>query len=200
MLALLFNAVQSFKVSSPSPLRGHVMMKANSNGDEIPGTTSNVPLSPLTSIKFNAIPLFATAAVLLPLLQANAAESSPPVVEEPKVDLGPPPTDFTLKNDYYADCQQVVNHMRYAIQLEKGNPLLPEIATKTKSEMIEFVSFYRRFQGVAGKQSFSLLYTSINVLSGHYTSYGVKFPVPEKRRKRLLQEMNDIEKNIRKKR
>jgi photosystem II Psb27 protein len=31
-------------------------------------------------------------------------------------------------------------------------------------------------------------------------SYGVKFPVPEKRRKRLLQEFNDIEKNIRKKR
>jgi photosystem II Psb27 protein len=90
--------------------------------------------------------------------------------------------------------------MRYAIQLEKGNPLLPDIAQKTKSEMIEFVSFYRRFQGVAGKQSFSLLYTSVNVLSGHYTSYGVKFPVPEKRRKRLLQEMNDIEKNIRKKR
>ena len=177
-------------------------MKVNSNNNDMPGVTNNIPLSPLTSIKFNAIPLFATAAVLLPLLQANAAESSSstPVVEEPKVDLGPPPTDFTLKNDYYADCQQVVNHMRYAIQLEKGNPLLPEIATKTKSEMIEFVSFYRRFQGVAGKQSFSLLYTSINVLSGHYTSYGVKFPVPEKRRKRLLQEMNDIEKNIRKKR
>jgi photosystem II Psb27 protein len=66
--------------------------------------------------------------------------------------------------------------------------------------MNDFVSFYRRFDGINGKQSFSLLYTSINVLSGHYTSYGVKFPVPEKRRKRLLQEYNDIEKNIRKKR
>lgn len=55
-------------------------------------------------------------------------------------------------------------------------------------------------QNVAGRQSFSLLYTSINVLAGHYTSYGVKFPVPEKRRKRLLQEFKDIEKNIRKKR
>jgi hypothetical protein len=51
-----------------------------------------------------------------------------------------------------------------------------------------------------GKQTFSLLYTSINVLAGHYTSYGPKFPVPEKRRKRLLQEFNDIEKNIRKRR
>ncbi|KAJ1383253.1 hypothetical protein B484DRAFT_341929, partial [Ochromonadaceae sp. CCMP2298] len=51
-----------------------------------------------------------------------------------------------------------------------------------------------------GKQSFSLLYTSINVLAGHYTSYGVKIPLPEKRKKRLLQEFNDIDKNIRKKR
>jgi photosystem II Psb27 protein len=53
--------------------------------------------------------------------------------------------------------------------------------------MNEFVSYYRRFKGINGKQSFSLLYTSVNVLAGHYTSYGVKFPVPEKRRKRLLQ-------------
>ena len=62
-----------------------------------------------------------------------------------------------------------------------------QIASKTKLEMNEFVSYYRRSAGVNGKQSFSLLYTSINVLAGHYTSYGVKFPVPEKRRKRLLQ-------------
>ena len=164
-----------------------------------------MPIAPVESAKKSAVPVVAfAAAMLLPLLQfsvnaANAAEgAAAPVVE--KVDLGPPPTDFTLKNNYYDDCQQVINHMRYAVQLEKGNPLLPDIASKTKSEMSEFVSFYRRFQGIAGKQSFSLLYTSINVLSGHYTSYGVKFPVPEKRRKRLLQEFNDIEKNIRKKR
>jgi photosystem II Psb27 protein len=90
--------------------------------------------------------------------------------------------------------------MRYAVQVEKGNPVLAEVAQKTKDEMGEFVSYYRRYGGISGKQSFSLLYTSINVLAGHYTSYGVKFPVPEKRRKRLLQEFADIEKNLRKKR
>lgn len=130
---------------------------------------------------------------------APAAVATPaaPVAES----LGPPPTDFELKyKDYYADCAQVIAHMRYAVQLEKGNPVLPEVASNTKKEMNEFVSYYRRFQGIAGKQSFSLLYTSINVLAGHYTSYGVKFPVPEKRRKRLMQEFNDIEKNIRKRR
>ena len=128
-----------------------------------------------------------------------------------------------------------MNHIRYAVQLEKGNPIIADFAGnisslayllstthlpsvfffylfaiallplsfntgKTKEEMNDFVSFYRRFQGIQGRQSFSLLYTSINVLAGHYTSYGLKFPVPEKRRKRLLQEMLDIEKNIRKRR
>jgi photosystem II Psb27 protein len=90
--------------------------------------------------------------------------------------------------------------MRYAVQVEKGNPVISEVASQTRSEMNDFVSFYRRFTGIQGRQSYSLLYTSINVLAGHYTSYGVKFPVPEKRRKRLLQEFNDIEKNIKKKR
>ena len=69
-----------------------------------------------------------------------------------------------------------------------------------KKEMVDFVSYYRRFEKVAGKPSFSTLYTSINVLAGHYTSYGPKFPVPEKRRKRLNQEYAEIEKNIRKQR
>ena len=90
--------------------------------------------------------------------------------------------------------------MRYAVQLEKGNPIIADIGAKTKDEMNDFVSYYRRFSGIQGRQSYSLLYTSINVLAGHYTSYGTKFPVPEKRRKRLMQEFKDIEKNINKKR
>ena len=33
--------------------------------------------------------------------------------------------------------------MRYATQLEKGDPNLVEVATKTKAEINEFVSYYR---------------------------------------------------------
>lgn len=54
-------------------------------------------------------------------------------------------------------------------------------------QMVEFVSNYRRAPNINGKLSYSNLYTSISVLAGHYASYGPKFPVPEKRRKRLLQ-------------
>ena len=90
--------------------------------------------------------------------------------------------------------------MKYATFMDRGAPEFEVIAKGVKDEMTEFVSYYRRFGNVAGKPSFSNLYTAINVLAGHYTSYGTKFPVPEKRRKRLLQEYNEIEKNIRKSR
>ena len=48
----------------------------------------------------------------------------------------------------------------------------------------------------AGRQSFSTLYTAINTLSGHYASYGNKYPVPEKRRVRLQQQYKEIERAL----
>lgn len=174
-----------------------------------PGEVNTSPINGVTvasnQFKKLALPIAAFASIMLPFLANNmpalAADVATSAAPEAKVELGPLPTDFGLVyKDFYGDAQKVVNHMRYASQMEKGNPGLADIAQKTKDEMLDFVSYYRRFSGVQGKQTFSLLYTSINVLSGHYTSYGVKFPVPEKRRKRLLQEFNDIEKNIRKKR
>ena len=110
------------------------------------------------------------------------------------------PTDWGITSDYYTDAAKVVGHMRLATSLDKGAPDMEKIALNTKKEMIDFVAFYRRFTNVSGKQSFSTLYTAINVLAGHYTSYGPKFPVPEKRRKRLYQEYAEIEKNIKKRR
>lgn len=134
----------------------------------------------------------AVAAVVAPALADEAAVEAPAVVEVP--------TDWGLTQDYYTDAAKVVAHMRIATALDKGAPNMEKIATLTKKEMSDFVAFYRRFTTVAGKQSFSTLYTSINVLAGHYTSYGPKFPVPEKRRKRLYQEYAEIEKNLKKRR
>jgi photosystem II Psb27 protein len=157
------------------------------------------------------VPVFTAAAVTLLLQPMRAlAEDAPAATDAAqvvkpaapaKVELGPVPTDFGLNyKDYYGDVLKVVNHMRYAVQMEKSNPRISEVAGNVKAEMLDFVSYYRRFNGISGKQSFSLLYTSVNVLAGHYTSYGTKFPVPEKRRKRLMIEFNDIEKQVRKKR
>ena len=46
--------------------------------------------------------------------------------------------------------------------MEKGTPNMEAINKNMKKEMVDFVSFYRRFNNVSGKQSFSTLYTSIN--------------------------------------
>lgn len=58
----------------------------------------------------------------------EAASSAPPAAAvEDKPVLGPPPADFGLKYDFYEDCVKVVNHMRYAVQMEKGNPYLASV-------------------------------------------------------------------------
>jgi len=145
-----------------------------------PGNVDTAPLSP-TSNAFagyvsKARPLVAAigALMLAPSLTLAAAEEK--AVTEEKVVLGPPPTDFGLKyKDFYEDCLKVVSHMRYAVQMEKGDANLAPVAQAVKDEMLDFVSYYRRFNGINGKQSYSLLYTSVNVLAGHYTSYGESF-------------------------
>lgn len=106
------------------------------------------------------------------------------------------PTNWGLKYDYADDAARVREHMIVATGLAKGADKMEEFGKNMKKEMVDFVSYYRRFPKVAGKPSFSTLYTSINVLAGHYTSYGFKYPLPEKRRKRLYQEYAEIAKSL----
>jgi photosystem II Psb27 protein len=106
------------------------------------------------------------------------------------------PTDWGLTFKYEDDAAKVRTHMVTATGLGKGAEKMEDFGKNMKKEMVDFVSYYRRFPKVAGKPSFSTLYTSINVLAGHYTSYGYKYPLPEKRRKRLYQEYAEIEKSL----
>mmetsp|Transcript_1656 Transcript_1656/g.2733 ORF Transcript_1656/g.2733 Transcript_1656/m.2733 type:complete len:176 (-) Transcript_1656:155-682(-) len=110
------------------------------------------------------------------------------------------PSDWGLSFNYEQDAAKVRNHMVTATGLGKGADRMEDYGKNMKKEMVDFVSYYRRFPNVAGKPSFSTLYTSINVLAGHYTSYGYKYPLPEKRRKRLYQEYSEIEKSLKRSR
>jgi photosystem II Psb27 protein len=127
-----------------------------------------------------ATPLAASAAVEVPV-QITAYEF---------------PADWGLTFKYDADAEKVREHMYLATTLGKGADRMEDYGTNMKKEMVDFVSYYRRFPKVAGKPSFSTLYTAINVLAGHYTSYGYKYPLPEKRRKRLFQEYNEVSKSL----
>eukprot|EP00640_Fibrocapsa_japonica_P007228 CAMPEP_0113936178 /NCGR_PEP_ID=MMETSP1339-20121228/3148_1 /TAXON_ID=94617 /ORGANISM="Fibrocapsa japonica" /LENGTH=195 /DNA_ID=CAMNT_0000938557 /DNA_START=71 /DNA_END=658 /DNA_ORIENTATION=- /assembly_acc=CAM_ASM_000762 len=146
------------------------------------------------------IATISVAGVMTTGAAAFAEEAVAPAAAPPKPDMGPVPTDFKVKGEYYPDAILLVKNMRYATLMDKGTPNMEQIGKSVRKQMVDFVAQYRRNNKVNGRLSYSTLYTSINVLAGHYASYGPKFPVPEKRRKRLLQEYNDIEKNMRKNR
>ena len=103
---------------------------------------------------------------------------------------------YALKKDYREDAKQMLNNMRTATELTRGEPGMEDIVKKTRSEMNDFVAFYRRQPKVSGMPSFSTLYTAINTLSGHYASYGNKYPVPTKRKERLTQQYKEIERAL----
>ena len=100
----------------------------------------------------------------------------------------PPPPAYALVKDYPKDARKMLDNMVIATGLARGSENMEYIVKSTRSEMNDFVAFYRRQPKVAGMPSFSTLYTAINTLSGHYASYGNKYPVPEKRRVRLQQQ------------
>jgi len=130
------------------------------------------------------------AAVVFPLV-ASAEIEVPAQITEYEF-----PDDWGISFNYDEDAAKVRKHMVIATGLGKGANEMERFGKNMKKEMVDFVSYYRRFPKVAGKPSFSTLYTSINVLAGHYTSYGFKYPLPEKRRKRLYQEYAEIQKSL----
>ena len=103
---------------------------------------------------------------------------------------------FKLKKDYPADAKMMLDNMRTATELTRGAPGMEDIVKRTRSEMNDFVAFYRRQPKVAGMPSFSTLYTAINTLSGHYASYGNKYPVPTKLKERLTQQYKEIDRAL----
>lgn len=106
------------------------------------------------------------------------------------------PDVYQLKKDYPVDAKTMLENMKAATELARGTPGMEETVKNTRSEMNDFVAFYRRQPKVAGMPSFSTMYTAINTLSGHYASYGNKYPVPSKRKERLAQQYKEIERAL----
>jgi len=124
-----------------------------------------------------------------------AAPAPPPPPPKPTAVLLPE-SAYQLKKDYPQDARAMLKNMVIATEMARGTPDMEKIVKNTRSEMNDFVAFYRRQPKVAGMPSFSTMYTAINTLSGHYASYGNKYPVPEKRRVRLQQQYKEIERAL----
>ena len=125
---IVFSVANGF-VTNPLRLSRSSSQILKSSPGEISQSPSVIVKESTKQFQKIALPLAALASILLPAFsqQAFAEETAAPV--EPKVELGPAPTDFGLGlKDYYSDAVKMVSHMRYATSLEKGNPLLPEVS------------------------------------------------------------------------
>lgn len=106
------------------------------------------------------------------------------------------PSKSNMTGNYKEDAARMLNDMKEATDLVRGSPNMSEVVSRTRQDMNDFVALYRRNNNVAGSTSYSTLYTATNTLSGHYASYGPNYPVPEKRKKRLHQQFNEIERAL----
>jgi len=155
----------------------------------------------------------------LSFLGASAAEAqAPPPAEKPKVDVPDrinadpyeligmeKPEDrvedyktFYMKKNYRNDSYQVLKHMKISASLDKGSPKMEQWNTRVKEEMNDWLALYRRQDNVKGRQSYYSLYSAVNTLASHFTSYGAKFPFPNKRRPRFFELTTNTEKFLEK--
>jgi len=106
--------------------------------------------------------------------------------------------EFYMKKKYRADTYQLLKHMKISGSLDKGTPNMEKWNKRIKEEMNDWVALYRRQDLVVGRQSYYSLYSAVNTLASHFTSYGPKFPFPSKRRARFYELINTTEKYLEK--
>ncbi|CAE7667991.1 PSB27-1 [Symbiodinium sp. CCMP2456] len=105
---------------------------------------------------------------------------------------------FYMKSKYRQDTYQVMKHMKISASLDKGTPNMEKWNSRVKKEMNDWLALYRRQNLSVGRQSYYSLYSAINTLASHFTSYGPKFPFPNKRRPRFYELCNQVEKYLEK--
>ncbi|KAJ7296026.1 hypothetical protein O6H91_02G142200 [Diphasiastrum complanatum] len=101
-----------------------------------------------------------------------------------------------IDDDYKKETQQVIQQVKNTLVLEKTDPSKPEAVALLRQASNDWVAKYRREKKVAGKPSFSNMYSVLNAISGHYISFGPSSPIPAKRQQRILEEINDAEKAL----
>jgi photosystem II Psb27 protein len=80
--------------------------------------------------------------------------------------------------------------------MEKTDPKVADAVTELREMSNSWVAKYRREKGLLGRQSFRDMYSALNAVSGHYISFGPTAPIPNKRRVRILEEMDSVEKSL----
>ena len=101
-----------------------------------------------------------------------------------------------LTGNYSQDTLSLLNTLRTAIELPEGSPEKAATQAEARQKINDFFARYRRDGSITGSRSFTTLRTAFNGLAGHYSSYPNR-PLPEKLKKRLELEFNQVEAAIR---
>jgi photosystem II Psb27 protein len=100
----------------------------------------------------------------------------------------------SLTGNYPEDTLAMVELLRTAIDLAPDAPNRSTIQNEAKKKINEFASRYRR-GNILKLNSYTTMRTAINSLAGHYTSYPNR-PIPEKMKKRLVNEFRQVEASL----
>ncbi|MBW4476916.1 MAG: photosystem II protein Psb27 [Tolypothrix brevis GSE-NOS-MK-07-07A] len=98
----------------------------------------------------------------------------------------------SLTGNYSQDTLAVVNIMKNVLELPNDAPDKAAIQTEARQKINDFSARYQRVSSVSSLNSFTTMRTALNSLAGHYSSYPNR-PVPEKLKKRLQLELQQVE-------
>jgi len=97
-----------------------------------------------------------------------------------------------LTGNYGEDTLLLVNGIRAAIEQPSDAPERLQTQTEVRELINDFAARYRRDRSVARLRSYTTVRTALNALAGHYSSYPNR-PIPEKLKRRLEQELSQVE-------
>lgn len=97
---------------------------------------------------------------------------------------------------YKKETQDVIDKVKYTLALGRDDPEKDSAVNSLRELSNGWVAKYRREKAVAGKPSFSNMYSVLNAISGHYISFGSSYPIPKKRATRILEEVSDAERAL----
>lgn len=94
---------------------------------------------------------------------------------------------------YTAQTTAVIAQVRATLDYEGDTDGKAAAIEKTRNLTNAWVARYRRDKVITGKPSYGNVYSALNAVSGHYNNFGTKYPLPVKRKQRVLSEFNTAE-------
>ena len=92
--------------------------------------------------------------------------------------------------------RQMIIDMQEVMALERDAPDREAKIKAAKKEGVDWVAKYRRQPEFAGRPSYGNTYGAINAVAGHYNSFGYAAPISKKRSARIVQELGDAERAL----